>query len=228
MAPPSAPEGYWKRPKVADPALCTNVPGLADNLNGIQSAAKIDLTIGRSDAAYYLWKVAVSSEKGRNEVAKAGCTQRLLDLMVSGSSDAKFHAVGCLQSLIALDETRDAVASGARYIACLGDLLLGKTHDRIQPVAADILHTICLNPELSPRVAPVIPQLVELCRRREAGERIAGARQLDGMIRLRVAGITHAELSEMVVEPFGGIHSAFWPQADMRDLVARHVTGIAF
>ena len=167
MAPPSAPEGYWKRPKVADPALCTNVPGLADNLNGVQSAAKIDLTIGRSDAAYYLWKVAVSSEKGRNEVAKAGCTQRLLDLMVSGSFDAKFHAVGCLQSLIALDETRDAVASSARYIACLGDLLLGKTHDRIQPVAADILHTICLNPELSPRVAPVIPQLVELCRRRE-------------------------------------------------------------
>ena len=60
----------------------------------------------------------------------------------------------------------------------------------------------------------------EQCRRLEASERIALARQLDGRIRLVVAGIAHAELREVVVEPFGGIHCAFWPQADMGDLVA--------
>ena len=67
----------------------------------------------------------------------------------------------------------------------------------------------------------------EQCRRREASERIARARQLDGLIRLFFAGIAHAELREVVVEPFGGIHSAFWPQADMGDSVACQIAGIA-
>jgi len=137
---------------------------------GRAQAAKNPLTISRSDAAYYLWKLSAIGDRQRVEIGKAGCLSRLIDLLINGPAEGRYAALGVLATMVHLDDLREIVAgqhTGARNIAAIADLMLGEQHFRSQTLAAQVLVDLAAFPECVVKIMAVIPQLTEACRRKE-------------------------------------------------------------
>ena len=72
-----------KEPKEYD--IRDDVPVLAQNLCGIQSAAKVQLTLSKSEAALYLWTHTIANDKQRLEIAKLGALTWMVHLSLNTS-----------------------------------------------------------------------------------------------------------------------------------------------
>ncbi len=169
QAPPAC--GGAKRPRGGSTRACG---GISERLTGAgrgrAQAAKNPLTIARSDAAYYLWKLAAIGDRQRVEIGKAGCLSRLIDLLINGPAEGRYAALGVLATMVHLDDLREIVAgqhTGARNIAAIADLMLGGQHFRSQTLAAQVLVDLAAFPECVVKILAVIPQLTEACRRKE-------------------------------------------------------------
>mmetsp|Transcript_42346 Transcript_42346/g.135588 ORF Transcript_42346/g.135588 Transcript_42346/m.135588 type:complete len:348 (-) Transcript_42346:415-1458(-) len=140
-----------------------SVPALAENLCGLQSVAKVQLTLTKSEAAHYLWALAVQSNARKIEIAKANCLGYLVTLVGNGSQEGKYNAVGCLQHLTKCEDIRPDIIynlAGVKQLTSIAKLLTGP-HDRSRVCAAILLNQLSLIPEFS-KMTVAIPYLVEL------------------------------------------------------------------
>jgi len=139
-----------------------NLPALVDNCIGNQSQAKIQLTLTRGEAAYFIWRHAVLSEAKRSEIMRLGTVTSLLQLLDKGNKEGRYAATGCLQYLVMQEDFMQLVcgaATGAKNIANFARVLV-ESHDRPKVCAAACLYSIACKPEYVTKLVPVVPQLI--------------------------------------------------------------------
>eukprot|EP00240_Pyramimonas_obovata_P013639 CAMPEP_0118949664 /NCGR_PEP_ID=MMETSP1169-20130426/50053_1 /TAXON_ID=36882 /ORGANISM="Pyramimonas obovata, Strain CCMP722" /LENGTH=231 /DNA_ID=CAMNT_0006896353 /DNA_START=188 /DNA_END=879 /DNA_ORIENTATION=- len=143
--------------------ISNNLNLLAENLCGNQSLAKQQLTLTRGEAAYYVWRHAISSEGKRQEIAKKfTCIPYLLQLVGGGDTFSQHVAIGCLQFLAHSEDLRELIITRGYGDKSLGNVvkLLEGDHDRTKVRSAALLYQVCQVPEIAVLMRDYLPAII--------------------------------------------------------------------
>eukprot|EP00241_Pyramimonas_parkeae_P001848 CAMPEP_0114253164 /NCGR_PEP_ID=MMETSP0058-20121206/16240_1 /TAXON_ID=36894 /ORGANISM="Pyramimonas parkeae, CCMP726" /LENGTH=429 /DNA_ID=CAMNT_0001367179 /DNA_START=240 /DNA_END=1526 /DNA_ORIENTATION=+ len=123
-----------------------NLAVLAENLCGNQAMAKTQLILTRGEAAYYVWRQAITGDDKRQEIArKFACIPWLLQLISGTDNFTKHSAIGCLQFLAHSEDLRELIIQRGYGDKALGNVvkMLEGDHDRTRVRAAALLYQVC-------------------------------------------------------------------------------------
>ncbi|GHP02905.1 hypothetical protein PPROV_000166000 [Pycnococcus provasolii] len=141
------------------PEIQQNVQQLFENLQGNQAISKYQLTMTKSMAAFYLWRLVLVSEMKKAEIVKVGSLPHLAKLAATGDESARYNAIGALLTLAASPEIREKMCDSQLVTACAR--CLGYGHDRTKANAAQLLALFGELSPLVPKLVPILKQVLE-------------------------------------------------------------------
>ena len=139
-----------------------NVQQLFENLQGNQAISKYQLTMTKSMAAFYIWRLILLSAIKKAEIVKVGSLPHLSRLAQYGDTYAKYNAVGALLTLATSPDIRDKMCDQS-LVNAVSRILLN-THDRTRTNAAKLLALFAEAPYHLPKLANVLPAVIEASR----------------------------------------------------------------
>ena len=152
---------------------------VADLCEVLQHSSSSSNQKKREDCLYHIWRHGATAS-GRQEIAKAGCLPRIVDLLDKAprGSPARFYALGCLRQFAAAANHSSGGSSssssptaafldlvmswsGAKLVRAAAEVLRDPAHPRSQAEAVGVLVPIANNPETLGRLTAVVTHFVD-------------------------------------------------------------------